>query len=69
MHLKLRTQCALEIMVVVHDDYDYDYYYYSNLGFAQIEHQCIIIIINLFARNENIHNNHKVYMMAGRQKN
>jgi len=29
----------------------------------------IIIIINLFARNENIHNNHKVYMMAGRQKN
>jgi len=29
----------------------------------------VIIIINLFARNENIHNNHKVYMMAGRQKN
>jgi len=29
----------------------------------------IIIIINLFARNQNIHNNHRVYMMAGRQKN
>ena len=43
MHLKLRTQCALEIMVVVHDDYDYDYYYYSNLGFAQIEHQCSML--------------------------
>ena len=29
----------------------------------------IIIIINLFATNQNIHNNHRVYMMAGRQKN
>jgi len=29
---------------VVHDDYDYDYYYYySNLGFAQIEHQCSML--------------------------
>jgi len=34
-------------------------------GFSDI----IIIIINLFARNQNIHNNHRVYMMAGRQKN
>jgi len=29
----------------------------------------IIIIINLFATNQNIHNNHRVYIMAGRQKN
>jgi len=29
----------------------------------------IIIIINLFATTQNIHNNHRVYMMAGRQKN
>jgi len=29
----------------------------------------IIIIINLFAKNQNIHNNHRLYMMAGRQKN
>jgi len=29
----------------------------------------IITIINLFATNQNIHNNHRVYMMAGRQKN
>ena len=28
----------------------------------------IIIIINLFATTQNIHNNHRVYMMAGRQK-
>ena len=27
-----------------------------------------IIIINLFARNQNINNNHRVYIMAGRQK-
>ena len=38
---------------------------------ATIVLQCsiIIIIINLFATNQNIHNNHRVYMMAGRQKN
>jgi len=35
---------------------------------GDITHQHIIII-NLFATNQNIHNNHRVYMMAGRQKN